>query len=78
MSKEFTLNGGVEEENGFWQAEILLKTPDGKQTKLESGFIYRTKDEAEEAMKLNLNRILSDFTTNHEVEVLAKNGVQYS
>lgn len=78
MDTEFTLNGGVEEneKTGMWRAEICLRTPDGKQTIIESGFIYRTKSSAEANLDTNMNLILKEFQK-EGTEIVSRNGVAF-
>jgi hypothetical protein len=74
MSTAFTLNGGVEQKDFKWNAVVSCHTPDGKITKLESGYIYFTQKEAEFAMEQKLNDCLDVFKKDG-VEVLARNGI---
>jgi hypothetical protein len=74
VKKEFTLNGGIQELNGLWRVEVLLKTPNGKATTLDSGFVYTSQPEAENALQKKMDEILSSFVE-QGVEVLSKNGV---
>lgn len=75
---EFNILGGVgKNKSGLWQAKIYLVTPDGKETALKSGFIYRNRKEAEVALQINLDRILTEFKKDG-VEILSKDGVKYS
>jgi hypothetical protein len=75
---EFNLSGGVEEceKTAMWRAEVCLKTPDGKQTTLDSGFIYQTKASAEASLDFNMNRILQELKKNG-VEILSRNGLEF-
>lgn len=75
--KDFTLNGAIEESNGKWCAEIVLTTPDGKQSRLNSGYEFNSKDEAADNLRFNMDRILAEFSKNG-VEVIARDGVKYS
>lgn len=75
--KEFTIKGGVESAGDKWRAEIVLTTPDGRVTRIESGNIYATEQEAVDNLEFNIDRILRDFNA-RGVEVLTRNGVEYS
>lgn len=59
---EFTLSGKTAEgPDGKWGAEIVLSTPDGKETKINSGFVYKTDADAGNNLKANIDRIVASF-----------------
>lgn len=61
MSDEFSLNGKTLCKNGIWGNEVWLITPDGNQTTLASGFIFKTEEEAMIDMKKLMDSILEKF-----------------
>lgn len=71
---EFNLSGKTIQRGEFWGAEIILTTPDGKQTKIESGLICKTDTEAAALLQHNMDRLLSEFRKDG-TEVIFKNGV---
>lgn len=76
--KEFNLTGIVSSEDDMcemWSASITLSTPDGKRTKIESGFCYKTEKEAKENMQANMDNILREFQKDG-VEIVEKDGVK--
>lgn len=74
---EFTLNGGFEKVGDKFKAIVLLRTPDGRETKLESEPIYASEGEAMAATETKLDEVLTLFRKDG-VEVLSRNGVKYA
>lgn len=71
---EFSVKGGVAQQKGVWCGEVALHTPDGKITKLNSGFIYSTEAQAVAAMEEKLKEVLDELKKDG-TEIVARNGV---
>lgn len=72
----FDLLGGIERhpDKDLWRCEIVLRTPDGAETRLTSEYEYLSEAQADGNLRHKLDEILAQFRKDG-VEVIAKNGV---
>jgi hypothetical protein len=64
---DFNLQGKTKEEKGKWGCELSLVTPDGQVTKIESGFVFGTAEEASLALQFKIDELLESFGDDVEV-----------
>lgn len=58
---KFSLSGTTKKQNNKWSCKIILETPDGEKTFLQSDYAYKTDDEALMAMKNKMDEVLALF-----------------